>query len=84
MVVISLSKLGENGLFQTLYPSYKVQSLYCYYLEMFKLRKNEEDDLYIYFARRDVRKLTQGTYGKDLPVNIRKLVFGAYLPDFTS
>ena len=58
LAVIPLSKVGENGFFQTLKPIYKVESSYCHYLEMVKLRKNKRNDLYFFFARRDVQKLT--------------------------
>ena len=53
LVVISLSKVGGNEFF------HKVESSYCHYLEMLnKLQKNKRNDLYIFLARRDVRKLT--------------------------
>ena len=48
LAVISLSKVGENEFLQTLKPIYKVESPYCHYLEMLKLRKNRRKDLYIF------------------------------------
>ena len=56
LVVILLSKVGENEFLQTLLPIHKVNSSYCHYLDMLKLQKNEWND--VYFARHDVRKLT--------------------------
>ena len=47
LVVILLSK-----------PIHKVESSYCHYLDMLKLQTNERNDVYIFFARRDARKLT--------------------------
>ena len=58
LVVISLSKVEENEFFQTLKPINKVESSYCHYYKMLKLRKNKRNDLYILLAHRDVRKLT--------------------------
>ena len=57
LVVILLSKVGETSSFR-LYRIHKVESSYCHYLDMLKLQKNERNDVYIFFARRDVRKLT--------------------------
>ena len=45
LVGILLSKAVENELLQ-------------HYLDMLKLQKNEWNDVYIFFARRDARKLT--------------------------
>ena len=50
LIVISLSKVGENEFFQNLLPIYKVELSYCHYLEMLKLQKNEKNDLYIFCA----------------------------------
>ena len=58
LVVILLSKVVENEFLQTLWPIHKVESSYCHNLNMLKLQTNERNDLYIFFARRDVRKLT--------------------------
>ena len=54
LVVISLSKVGENEFLHILQPIYNVEPSYCHYLEMLKLRKNKRNDLYIFFARHDV------------------------------
>ena len=48
LVVISLSKVGENEFPQTLWPIYKVESSYCHYSEMLKLRENKRNDLHIF------------------------------------
>ena len=58
LAAVSLSRVGENEFVPTLWPIHKVESSYCHYLEMIKLRKNKRNDLYIFFARRDVRMLT--------------------------
>ena len=58
LVVILLSKIVENGFVQTLWPIHEVESLYCHYLDMLKLQTNERNDVYIFFAHRDLRKLT--------------------------
>ena len=58
LVAISLSKVDENEFLQTLQPIYRVESSNCHYLDMLRLQKNERNDVYILFARRDVRKLT--------------------------
>ena len=58
LVVILLSKVVENEFLQTLWPIHKVESSYCHYLDMLKLETNERNDVYIFFARRDARKLT--------------------------
>ena len=58
LVVTLLSKAVENEFLQTVQPILKVESSYCYYLDMLTLQKNERNDVYIFFARRDVGKLT--------------------------
>ena len=58
LVVILLSKVGENEFLQTLQPIHNVESSYCHYLDMLILQKNEGKDVYIFFARCEVRKLT--------------------------
>ena len=58
LVVILLSKVVENEFLQTLYPVHKVESSYCHYLDMLKIQTNERNNVYIFFVRRDVRKLT--------------------------
>ena len=58
LIVILLSKVGDNEFLQTLWPIHKVESSYYHNLEMLKLQKNERKDVYIFFVRRDVRKLT--------------------------
>ena len=58
LVVIFLSKVVENESLQTLWPIHKVESSYCHYLDMVKLQTNERNDVYIFFARRDVLELT--------------------------
>ena len=50
LVVIPLSKVGENEFVQTLQPIHKVESSYCHYLEMLKLRKNK-GTICIFFSR---------------------------------
>ena len=34
----------------------KVESSYCHYLEMLKLRKNKKNDLYMFFVRREFQE----------------------------
>ena len=58
LVVILLSKVVESEFLQTLYPVHKVESSYCHYLDMLKLQTNERNDVYNFFAHRDVQKLT--------------------------
>ena len=58
LVVILLSKVVEKEFLQILYPIHKVESSYSHYLDMLKLQTNERNDVYIFFARRDTRKLT--------------------------
>ena len=58
MVVILLFKVAENEFLKTLWPIHKVESSYCHYLDMLKLQTNERNDVYIFFARPDARKLT--------------------------
>ena len=53
-----MSKVGENEFLPILQPIYKVESSYCHYLDMLKLRKNKRNDQYIFFSGRNVRKLT--------------------------
>ena len=50
LVVILWSKVGENEFLQTLQPIHKVESLYCHYLDMHKLQKNERKGVYIFYA----------------------------------
>ena len=57
-VVILLSKIVENEFLQTVQAIRTVESSYCHYLDMLTSQKNEGNDVYIFFARRDVRKLT--------------------------
>ena len=58
LVVILFPKVVENEFLQTLWPIHKVESSYCHNLDMLKLQTNERNDLSIFFARRDLRKLT--------------------------
>ena len=58
LVAILLSKVVENEFLQTLSPIHKVESSYSHSLDMLKIQTNERNDVYIFFARRDVRKLT--------------------------
>ena len=55
LVIILLSKVVENE-FHSDFIAYS-QSSYRQYLDMLKLQTNEMNDVYIFFARHDVRKL---------------------------
>ena len=57
-VIILLSKIVENEFLHTLWQIHKVESSHCHYLDMLKLQTIERNDMYIFFARRDARKLT--------------------------
>ena len=58
LLVILLSKIVENEFLQTSKPIHKVESTYCCYLDKLKLETNERNDVYIFFMRRNARKLT--------------------------
>ena len=58
LVDILLSKVVENECLQTVWPILKLESSYFHYLDMLILQKNERNDVYIFFMRRDVRNLT--------------------------
>ena len=80
LVVISLSKVDENDLLQALLLICKAESSYCHYLEMIKLRKNKWNDLYIFFTRCDVGKLTclSAKFQEDLMEPLREIAWRSY------